>query len=184
MQKILPIEETSFILSRASSGIMNGAFYGKMGWLGVTGLVLTVGFAFFSLRGKSKWWKWCLLISSICTVLVFLKFLFPILIFDIHLFTLAAQSFQALGMFLNKPKGWWRQLLTVSPAVFLQKLFVNVLGGNKWNYQGTDVANGAYYSIGRFKIPRAFKGNMVLRLTLSVLSLTILIIKYKKPHNL
>jgi hypothetical protein len=190
MQKLLPIEETAFILSRASSGIMNGSFYGLEKWLAPVGLVLTLTFTFISLRRSRKqrklskrdnWIWWITLIGSLLSTLcVFLAFLFPPLMFDIHLFTLLAQSFQTFGMFLNNPKKWWRLLLLVAPAVFFQKLFINLLGGNLWNYQGTNVASGAYYSVLGFKIPRLFSGNMVARLALTIFNLFILIGTYKE----
>lgn len=83
-------------------------------------------------------------------------------------------------MFVEEPSNWWRLLLMVSPAVFLQKLGVNLAGGNKWNYQGTDVASGAYYSVVGVKVPRLLAGNMYARLLLAIACTTILILKKKK----
>lgn len=189
MQKILPIEEGAFILSRASSGIMNGSFYGVEDWLAPIGLGFTLIFTWISLRRnkrqrkKSKkgnnflWWL-SLIGSLLSTLCVFLAFVFPPLMFDVHLFTLLAQTFQTLGMFLNNPKKWWRLILLVTPAVFFQKLFINLLGGNPWYYQGTNVQSGAYYSIFGVKIPRLFNGNMGFRLALTVFNLIILIFSY------
>ncbi len=194
MQKILPIEEGAFILSRASSGIMNGSFYGVEDWLAPIGLGFTLIFTWISLRRnkrqrrKSKkgnnflWWL-SLIGSLLSTLCVFLAFVFPPLMFDVHLFTLLAQTFQTLGMFLNNPKKWWRLILLVTPAVFFQKLFINLLGGNPWYYQGTNVQSGAYYSIFGIKIPRLFNGNMGFRLALTVFNLIILIFSFSEKKR-
>ena len=189
MQKILPIEESAFILSRAFSGVMNGSFYGTDDWLAPIGLGFTLIFTWISLRRNKRqrrrskkrnnflWWL-SLIGSLLSTLCVFLAFVFPPLMFDVHLFTLLAQTFQTLGMFLNNPKKWWRLILLVTPAVFFQKLFINLLGGNPWYYQGTNVNSGAYYSIFGIKIPRLFNGNMGFRLALTVFNLIILIFSY------
>lgn len=194
MQKILPIEESAFILSRASSGIMNGSFYGEYDWLAPVGLVFTLLFTWISLKRTKKqrkrvkksnnflWWM-SLIGSLLSTLLAFLGFLFPFLLVDIHFFTLLAQSFQTLGMFLNNPKKWWRLLLLVTPAVFFQKFFINILGGHSWYYQGTNVNSGAYYSVFGIKVPRLFNGNMGFRLALTVFNLIILIASFKQSQR-
>lgn len=186
-----PLEESMFIASRASSGIMNGGFYRGSDLITVVGLILTLGFSYFSLRRTKKqrktvkkhnnWLWWVSLIGTLLSIsLVFLSFYFPL---DIHLFTWLTQSFQTLGMFLNNPHKWWRLLLLVAPSVFLQKLFINLLGGHPWYYQGTNVASGGYYTMLGLKIPRLFNGNMYFRLATSIVSIIILFLENNLKPN-
>jgi hypothetical protein len=192
----LPPEEIYFILSRSTSGILNGGFYDNMKWLGILGAVSTVFFTILSIRRKNrihkykkKWMNklekflyWSAFFLALMSILmVLLSFLSPAIPFaDIHFWTFLTQSFQMFAMFLNNPKTWWRILLLVAPAVFFQKLFINVLNNNPWNYQGTDVSSGKYYTMMGIKMPRLFSGNMYFRLAVTVFSIIILVLTNKQ----
>lgn len=195
MTKPLHNEELWFLLSRTSSGILNGGFYGNLQWLGILGGLATIIFSVLSVLRKKKkrfkkaklnrlentiyWISFSLMILAI--ILVMISFASPSLAFaDVHLWTYLTQLFQGFCMFLNNPKHWWRLLLLIIPAVFLQKLCINLLGGNKWNYQGTDVQSGSHFTMMGMKIPRFLSGNMYVRLILGLLSIGALWITKKK----
>lgn len=198
----IPFEESSFILSRLFSGVMNGSFYGNIQWLGILGGIATIFFTILSIRRKrkdyrkyrrfkkTKWNKfenilfWTTFVLSILSiVLTLVSFASPMLFFaDIHLWTYLTQGFQMFAMFLNNPKKWWRLLLLVTPAVFFQKLFINLLGGQPWYYQGTNIASGSHYTMMGIKIPRLFNGNMYIRLAFTVVSLLILWLTNREKH--
>lgn len=199
----IPFEESSFILSRMFSGIMNGGFYGNLQWLGVLGGIATIFFTILSIRRRKKeyrkyrrfkkskwnniervlfWASFVLTLLSIVFVLV--SFASPMLFFaDIHLWTFLTQGFQMIAMFLNNPRKWWRLLLLVTPAVFLQKLFINILGGNPWYYQGTNIASGSHYTMMGIKIPRLFNGNMYVRLVFTLVSILVLWLSNNEKKN-
>lgn len=178
-------EEVLFVASRATSGMMNGSFYGD-NWLGLgLGLIFTLVFTFLSIRnGLYKDFKpWIrflftvsLVMSLISIIFVAISFFSNFWIFDIHGWTWMSQAFQSLCMFIVEPKHWWRQVLLILPAVFFQKLFVNLFSGLKWNYNGTEYRSGKYWKMWGIKIPRAFSGNMTFRLIGTVLSLIILLV--------
>lgn len=178
-----PDSEIYFILSRASSGILNGGFYSKTILIGISGYVLTTIFTFLSIKQSNIRSKICLFLSLLSISFVLASFLFPPFILgDIHLWTLLTQTFQVGAMFFENPKKWWRLILLVTPAVFFQKFFVNILGGNKWYYQGTNVSSGKYYTIfNKVRIPRIFSGNMYFRLVMTIISLVTL--KLTKKHG-
>ena len=190
-------EEVLFIASRASSGIMNGSFYGKQ-WIFVgIGVILTFAFTYFSIEHHrdqffrrlvfKSWpkWKKIVFISSFILALLSIgftaaSFAFPTWFFDIHAWTFLTQSFQSVCIFLNDPRNWWRMLLMVLPAVFFQKFFVNIFSGKPWWYNGTDTNTGKYWTMWGIKVPRLFAGNMTFRLIGTVVCLMTLYLTKKK----
>lgn len=186
--------ELAFVGSRAASGIMNGAFYSDLYGLGFLGAIGTVALTILSIRRRKKdknkykkfrkpwlnkleeilfWFSFALSLFSIVAVII--SFAGPAIPFlDIHLWTYLTQLFQGFCMFLNEPKQWWRLLLLITPAVFFQKYFANLITGKPWNYQGTNDPTGKTFKILGKDYPRMFNGNMYVRLGVTLGSILVL----------
>lgn len=72
-------------------------------------------------------------------------------------------------------------MLSVSPAAFFQKVMINLLGGYNWDYKGTDVVSGKYWSMKVFgkivRVPRL--ANMKVKLVIAFICVvTFLLIHY------
>jgi preprotein translocase subunit YajC len=182
----------SFICDRALSGIANGLFYAGSAWAWPILILLFVFTVFMTWRnlrknwGEMKRWKRVLAVlgvvaSGVSVLMVGLSFRFPHSSFsEIHLWTWLGQTAIASTMFVSSKRFWknlWWLALAVSPSVFLQKLFVNVFGGSKWNYAGTDDKTGKTWGFSlfgkRFKVPRV--ADWWVRLILSVVCIAAFI---------
>lgn len=185
-----------FIINRALSGIVNGLFYAGSRWLFPV-MVIFMGLTLFQLiidanwHGLTKFQFWMSILgiaaSLISIVLLGVSFKFPKFKFnDIHLWTWVNQTAISGTYFFQKYKNWKWLLLAIYPAVFLQKLFINLLSGLRWDYIGTDDVTGKTWGMKIFgrkvKIPRLFRGNMYLRLGLALLSISVFIFLVK-PKN-
>ena len=193
-----------FILNRALSGIVNGLFYAgnPLSWA-VLGLLIAFT-GYFLIHDLVL--NWCELskfnrimsilgiIGSITSlIMVGISFRFPkSKLSDIHLWTFSSQTTIAGTQTMSSKKWWknlWWQLLAVSPAAFLQKLFINIIPGAKWNYSGTDDVTGKTWGMKLFgkhiKVPRL--GNMKVKLGIGIICvatfLKITHIQHKKDQK-
>jgi len=177
------IEFSTFIANRALSGVVNGLFYAGaltgVGWALVGLVALTAVVCIFPMVKnwrKMKRWQRVLSIagavgSMLSVVFLGVSFFSPSWrVSDIHLWTLAHQTAMAGTNFFSRVP-WWLLMLAVAPSVLLQKMFVNIIPGNRWNYRGTDISNGKHYTIPllRIKVPRI--ANMYVQLGISLLSI-------------
>ena len=155
-----------FIVHRALSGAVNGAQYGGLPRLravltdALAGVTVFVCFwallEAFEVWGAVPRWRlvcWTLGILGSVTVVLLTdqahaqSTRFP---GDVHLFTYLQQAVLAATLVvLSNP--WWALpfdlALAIYPAVFLQKIAVNLLGGNRWDYAGTDDATGQTWGV-------------------------------------
>ena len=106
---------------------------------------------------------------------------------DIHYWTWSSQTTITGTQTITTQDKWWKniwwQLLAVSPSAFLQKVFINIIPGNKWNYSGTDDVTGKTWSMKIFgkkiKVPRL--GNMKVKLIIAVVCVgTFLLVEHNK----
>lgn len=188
-----------FIINRSFSGIVNGLFYaGSKLWF--PALILLAGFTLFMLINDLIH-SWCnmskfnrilsilgIIGSLVSLIMVGTSFRFPKSKFsDIHYWTWSSQTTIAGTQTVTTQDKWWKniwwQLLAVSPSAFLQKLFINIIPGNKWNYSGTDDVTGKTWSMKIFgkkiKVPRL--GNMKVKLIIAVVCVgTFLLVEHNK----
>jgi hypothetical protein len=187
-----------FIANRGLSGLLNGLFYatGVGSALSVVLVIITISTLFVTLIPMiDNWhsltdWQRVLsiigVVASLVSIIALSKsFYSPKWKYaDIHLYTFLHQTAISGTNWFSKVK-IGLLLLCVSPSVFLQKVLINLIPGNKWNYQGTDVVSGKYWSLKlfpRIKIPRL--RNMAIKLVITILSIiTFLVIHhFQKKH--
>ena len=188
-----------FILNRAISGIINGLFYAgaaNFAWV-IIGLFI-LGTGYFLIHNLSLNWsemnqlnKWLsiagIFVSLVSIVFVGLSFKFPKWrLSEIHFWTWANQTAISGTLFFSAKRSlrqiWWL-ILSVSPAAFLQKFFINVCSGLPWNYIGTDVSSGKFWTMKLFgkiiKVPRI--ANMKIKLLIAVICIiAFIIIQHKE----
>jgi len=193
-----------FILNRMLSGIVNGLYYANSTWVWPVLFVLAI-FTFLELyentykniAGMNDWTIALSLIgmfgSILCCTMLGLSFAHPKFYFsDIHLWTFLHQTAIAGTYFFSSKKPlkqlWWL-ILAVSPSAFLQKLFINIIPGNNWDYMGTDDPTGHFWNMKIFGInimvPRL--ADMQIKLVIALLCvITFFIVRYllKKPVDI
>lgn len=186
-----------FILNRALSGVVNGLYYAHSVWVWPVLFVLAI-FTFYELYinlnenlGEmnmfTKVMSYIGLYGSVaCVMMVGISFLFPKFYFsDIHLWTFLHQTGLAGTLFFSAAKPfktiWWL-LLAVSPSAFLQKVFINVIPGGNWDYEGTDDPTGHFWTMTIFGIkimvPRL--ADMRVKLVFTLLCITVYFLTKKK----
>lgn len=185
-----------FIVNRLLSGIVNGLFYASSPWVWPVLFVLAI-FTFLELyqnlhdnAGEVNHWTSALSIigifgSVVCCVMLGISFHYPKFYFsDIHLWTFLHQTAIAGTYFFSSKKPlkqlWWL-ILAVSPSAFLQKLFINIIPGNNWDYMGTDDITGHFWNMKIFGInimvPRL--ADMRIKLVIALLCvITFFIVRY------
>lgn len=156
-----------FILNRALSGVVNGLYYANSAWVWPVLFILTL-FTFYELfiNLRENLGEMSLLTkimsnigmygSIVCTVMLGISFAYPSFIFsDIHLWVFLHQTAIAGTLFFSYKKPfntiWWL-MLAVSPSAFLQKVFINIIPGGNWDYEGTDDPTGHFWSMHIFGI--------------------------------
>lgn len=188
-----------FIANRGLSGLLNGLFYatGIGSALSVILVIITISTLFVTLIPMIDNWHsmrdWQRVLSIIGVIVSLLSIIALGKSFyspkwkyaDIHLYTFTHQTAISGTNWFSKVK-IGLLLLCVSPSAFLQKVLINLIPGNKWNYQGTDVTSGKYWSLKlfpRIKIPRV--RNMTIKLIIAILSiLTFLIIHHLQNKHI
>jgi len=190
-----------FITNRGLSGILNGLFYAGLinwGWIVVGILFIFTGFQLiqnlcFHWGEMTQLNKWLatggIFVSLLSVLMVGFSFKFPTKWFsEIHGWTWANQTAISGTLFISGKKPWknvWWLLLAVSPAAFIQKIFINRLSGLPWYYVGTDVASGKYWSMKIFgrkiKMPRL--ANMKVKLVIAILCVLTFVIVQKVQSN-
>lgn len=190
-----------FIANRGISGILNGLFYAGLinwGWIVVGILFLFTGFQLiqnltFHWSEMTQLNKWLaivgIFVSLLSVVFVGLSFKFPTKWFsEIHGWTWLNQTAISGTLFISSKNPWrnvWWLLLAVSPSAFIQKIFINRLSGLPWDYVGTDVASGKYWSMKIFgkqiKVPRL--GNMKIKLVIAIVCILTFVIINKVQSN-
>jgi hypothetical protein len=153
---------TLFVLSRAASGIANGLHYADRGTTAAVGLLLllSAGLCIYVIahRGAHMYgWRLTLCLIGSGAVLASLILLNvslnnPAWVFsDIHIWTFTTQTALAATVFFAYCEGLRSRetevifcvlALAVFPSQFLQKLAVNLIPGNAWNYWATDNPTG------------------------------------------
>lgn len=186
-----------FIVQRMLSGVLNGLFYASSP-LALPFTILFMGFtAFFLIRSLRKAWpymkRWKHILSivgvitSVLTIgMVSLSFLKPLNpLSEIHLWTFANQTAVESTLFLHHQRFWGNLvmlLLAISPAAFLQKLFINIIPGGRAFYSGTDDNTGRTWGFTlfkrRFRVPRL--GNMKVKLVLALLCVLLYVVHHKR----
>lgn len=187
-----------FILQRLCSGIVNGLFYGGSIYAFPVGLLFVFLTTLYLVRSQRRKWKvmkrWKrifsvlgIFASAISGLFVLRSFVRPNAITsDIHLWTWLNQTSVASTIFLHTNTFWGNLkglLLAVSPSAFFQKVFINILGGNKWYYKGTDDITGRTWGFKKIKLKVPRLGNMYVKLGLTILCILIFTVKLHKKHK-
>jgi hypothetical protein len=172
----------SYVAHRAISGGLNGAFYGHLFPIAA---IASMALCMLTMYGIAKYIEWSRLktwakVMTILTLvgcilsiaLTVASFTIPGLWFaDVHLWTLMQQVCLAGALYFSGTD-IMALLATVYPAVFMQKLFVNLLAGKRWNYRGTNDKTGATYGIPKLGINVPRIASMYIRLGLAIASVT------------
>lgn len=150
------------ILHSAVSGWQNGAGYGKHWGLFSLFSLAELITPYLTWKKMKTWQKVMCILSSIGTLMTVASFIFPpAKLLDIHLWETVATSFYSLSQVST-----WKEaaiiLLATYPGLVLHKIGVNIGGGNKWNYNGTDNVTGATVKIAGVNVPRLTFNNRII----------------------
>lgn len=189
-----------FILNRALSGVVNGLYYAHSVWVWPVLFVLAL-FSFYELfinlrenLGEmnlfTKIMSYIGMYGSVaCVIMLGISFKFPnYYSSDIHLWTFLHQTALAGTLFFSDKRPfsniWWLSL-AVSPSAFLQKVFINIIPGGNWDYEGTDDPTGHFWSMTVFGIkimvPRL--ADMRVKLVIALLCVLSYLIVYYSLRN-
>lgn len=158
------------IFHTAVSGFQNGAGYGKHWGLFSLFSILEIATPYFTWKGMKRWQKVMCIISTIGSLMTIASFIFPpAALLDIHLWETVTTSFYSFSQVSTLKEGIIIALATI-PGLVLHKIGVNILGGSKWNYNGTDDVTGKTFSIPSLgmKIPRLTFNNHLIIAAISI----------------
>lgn len=158
------------IFHSAVSGFQNGFGYSKSWGLFSLFSIAELITPYLTWKKMKTWQKVMCIVSSIGTLMTVASFIFPpAKLFDIHLWETVATSFYSLSQVSTWKEAAIIALATI-PGLVLHKIGVNLGGGNKFNYNGTDDATGKTFAIPMLglKVPRL---NFDTRVIIAVVSI-------------
>jgi hypothetical protein len=174
-----------FIANRAASGLVNGSHYADKNTTAPLVLLFALSAGLLAIYGR-QWqaapiWRQTLAVAgaglqTAALIGLYLSFTRPEWpLASIHFYTFAHQTILAATVLVL---GWSAPVAlalccAVFPSVVLQKIFVNILPGNAWNYEGTNDPSGKTWEMFGLNIPRVASFNTLL--TLSGLSVAAMV---------